>query len=142
MSTLSTLFSIVLSVTAIDAFEFENSTLERRYQDLIDVVRCPKCLNTNLSGSDAPIAQDLRKLIYRLLHEGKTDEEIRQYLVDRYGDFILYDPPLSPKTVALLALPIIGVLLIAWVVLRLGVRSKPAELTQKEQVFLQELEDA
>ncbi|MCY4655944.1 MAG: cytochrome c-type biogenesis protein CcmH, partial [Gammaproteobacteria bacterium] len=66
------IFSFIYSITAIDAQEFEDPTIEERYYELLEVIRCPKCLNTNLAGSDAPIAKDLRALVYRLLHEGKS----------------------------------------------------------------------
>lgn len=141
MYLISAVFAIIVSVSAIDANEFDDPTLEARYQALIEVVRCPKCLNTNLAGSDAPIAHDLRQLIYRLLHEGKSDEEIRHYLVERYGDFILYDPPLSPKTLVLWALPLLGILVITWIVLKVGFKHEAPETSELEQQLLEELDE-
>lgn len=83
----------------VDAYEFPSAELEARYRVLIDEFRCPKCLNTNLSGSDAPIAKDLRGTVRRLLvDEGMTDQQVRDYLQARYGDFVLYDPPFRPGT--------------------------------------------
>ena len=99
------------SWAAIDAFTFESPAHEAQYRNLIDELRCPKCLNTNLSGSDSPIAADLRREVYRLVEAGRSDEEIRTYLVDRYGDFILYRPRLTPWSVALYATPAVLVLL-------------------------------
>ena len=99
------------SWAAIDAFTFESPAREAQYRNLIDELRCPKCLNTNLSGSDSPIAADLRREVYRLVEAGRSDEEIRTYLVDRYGDFILYRPRLTPWSVALYATPAVLVLL-------------------------------
>ena len=130
----------LISVTTIDALEFQEPSLEERYYALLEVIRCPKCLNTNLAGSDAPIAQDLRKLVHRLLHEGKTDKEIREHLVERYGEFILYDPPLSPTTLFLWILPIVGVLLVGWLVLKLGVKKDHTKLEPEEERMLQELD--
>ena len=141
MAIISTLFAVIISVSAIDAYEFDDPSLEARYQALIEVVRCPKCLNTNLAGSDAPIAHDLRQLIYRLLHEGKSDKEIRTYLVERYGDFILYDPPLSPKTLVLWTLPVLGILVIAWVVLKVGFKRESLEPSPEEIRLLEELDE-
>ncbi|HEY5645854.1 MAG TPA: cytochrome c-type biogenesis protein [Pseudomonadales bacterium] len=83
----------------VDVYEFPSAELEARYRVLIDEFRCPKCLNTNLSGSDAPIAKDLRGTVRRLrVDEGMTDQQVREYLQARYGDFVLYDPPFRPGT--------------------------------------------
>jgi cytochrome c-type biogenesis protein CcmH len=65
---------------------------------MIDELRCPKCLNTNLSGSDSPIAADLRRSVAEMIREGRSDQQIRDYLVERYGDFILYRPRLTGAT--------------------------------------------
>ncbi|MGA0839303.1 MAG: cytochrome c-type biogenesis protein [Pseudomonadales bacterium] len=99
--------SAALAAPRFDVFEFENPELERRYQGLIAELRCPKCLNTNLAGSDAPIAQDLRRTVHRLLtEEGLSDAEIRAWLQERYGDFVLYDPPFRPDTWVLWLAPL------------------------------------
>lgn len=91
--------SICSAASQIDTFDFDSEIQERRYRALIDEFRCPKCLNTNLAGSDAPIAQDLRKVVYRLVViEAMTDQEVRDYLQVRYGDFVLYDPPFNART--------------------------------------------
>ena len=91
---------------AIDAYEFESARQEARYKDLIAEFRCPKCLNTNLSGSDAPIARDLRRAVHGLVLEGLDDDAIRAHLQARYGDFVLYDPPMRTDTVLLWLVPI------------------------------------
>lgn len=83
---------------AIDLQEFATPAQEARYHALIDELRCPKCLNTNLSGSDSPISADLRRTVARMVREGRSDEEIRGYLLERYGDFILYRPRVTPAT--------------------------------------------
>ena len=105
----------------IDIYPFADEAEERRYKGLIEEFRCPKCLNTNLAGSDAPIAKDLRGTVYRLqVSEGYSDQQIRDYLRERYGDFVLYAPPFSAQTwyiwitpigIGLLALAIVGRLL-------------------------------
>ncbi|WP_086480791.1 cytochrome c-type biogenesis protein [Oceanospirillum sanctuarii] len=82
----------------IDAFEFKNDELRTRYQDLAAVLRCPKCQNQNIIDSDAGIAADLRQQVYRLLNEGYTDEEILDFMVARYGNFVLYEPPMNSLT--------------------------------------------
>ncbi len=84
--------TLCMAEGAIEAFPFDNATQEARYRALTEEFRCPKCLNTNLAGSDAPIAADLRTTVHRLILEGATDQAIRDHLQARYGDFVLYDP--------------------------------------------------
>ena len=86
------------SLAAIEATAFPDETIKARYYDLIAMLRCPQCLNTNLAGSDAMIAQNLRATVRRLLIEGKTDAEVKQFMFERYGDFILYEPRWTAKT--------------------------------------------
>ena len=86
---------------AIDTFEFANDAERQRYRSLIEELRCPKCQNQNIADSDAPIAMDLRNEIFRMLEEGKSNEEIIDFLVSRYGDFVLYKPPLTSRTLLL-----------------------------------------
>lgn len=86
---------------AIEDLEFSSEEQRERYQNLIEELRCPKCLNANLAGSDAPIATDLRAEIYEQITSGKSDDEIVDYMTARYGNFILYRPPLTPGTALL-----------------------------------------
>lgn len=131
------------SYAAIDPFEFESETQRERYQNFIDDLRCPKCQNQNLAGSDAPIATDLRHELQRLLKEGKSDPEIVDYMVARYGEFILYDPPFDSKTAALWLAPIafaaIGLLVVIAVARRRGAAKALLELSAEEQAQLQRL---
>ncbi|MBT3428363.1 MAG: cytochrome c-type biogenesis protein CcmH [Gammaproteobacteria bacterium] len=83
---------------AIDAYAFPNGELRVRYYDLIEQLRCPQCLNTNLAGSDAMIAQDLRREVHRMILEGQTDAEILDFMHHRYGDFVLYKPRFNSST--------------------------------------------
>ena len=83
---------------AIEELEFSSEQERERYQELIEEMRCPKCLNANLASSDAPIAADLRAEIYKQVSDGRSDEEITAYMTDRYGEFILYRPPLNLGT--------------------------------------------
>ncbi len=129
---------------AIEVHQFANETERERYQSLIDEMRCPKCQNQNLSGSDSPIAEDLRKEIYHQIKEGKADKEIVDYMVARYGEFILYKPTLSAKNLLLWATPI-GLLLVGALVLALIVRQRrnaatgAGELSQAERAKLDAL---
>jgi cytochrome c-type biogenesis protein CcmH len=106
-----------LAASPVDVYQFPSTELETRYYALIDEFRCPKCLNTNLSGSDAPIARDLRRTVHRLLvREHLSDQQIRDFLRERYGDFVLYDPPFHPGTWILWLAPaaFLGVGALVW----------------------------
>ena len=101
------LFSKESVLASIDAYPFPNKELTDRYEQLISELRCPQCLNTNLAGSDAMIAQDLRREVHRMLIEGKTDKEVLDFMYFRYGDFVLYDPRFELKTLALWLSPLL-----------------------------------
>ena len=127
----------------VDVYEFPSAEMEIRYRALIDEFRCPKCLNTNLSGSDAPIAQDLRRTVWRLLvEEGMSDQAVREYLQERYGDFVLYNPPFKPGTWILWLAPLLFGVVGLWALVRM-LRPKPAlSLTGDEQARIRRLLDA
>lgn len=123
------LLLLVLSVhAAIETFVFDNEVLERRYRAMLGELRCPKCQNQSLHDSDAPIATDLRRELHRLLHEGYSDREIHEFMVARYGDFVLYRPPLNRTTLALWGLPplllMVG-LFAVWRLSRLNATEEP-----------------
>ncbi len=91
----------VLSINAyaaIDVYDFDSVQQEAQYRGLIEELRCPKCQNQNLAGSDAPIAQDLKQKTYDMVKDRRSDAEIRDYMQERYGDFITYKPPVRPST--------------------------------------------
>ena len=142
-------FVLLASATtfaAIDPYQFDNESQRERYQHFIDDMRCPKCQNQNLAGSDAPIAQDLRHELQRLIKDGKSDHEITDYMVSRYGDFILYEPPFDSRTAALWLAPIVffivGVGVLIGVARRRAAARGMPELTADEQAKLQQLLNA
>ena len=92
---------------AIDTREFHDDAQRQRYHDLAEVLRCPKCQNQSIAESNSPIASDLRSEIHRMLEQGKSDEQILSFIAARYGDFVLYDPPLSGRTALLWLGPVI-----------------------------------
>ena len=98
---------IAPSHAAIDLFDFSSDQLQERYQSLTEELRCPKCQNQNLSDSDSPISSDLRREIYLMLEEGRTDQQIKDFLVARYGVFVLYNPPTSGITLWVWLVPIV-----------------------------------
>ncbi len=128
---------------AIDPYQFDNETQRERYQHFIEDMRCPKCQNQNLAGSDAPIAKDLRHELQRLLKEGKSDREITDYMVSRYGEFILYDPPFDKKTAALWLAPaaflFVGIVVLINVARRRAAAKVSPELSAEEQAKLRQL---
>lgn len=83
---------------AIDTYEFKDEVERERFRSLTEELRCPKCQNQNIADSNAPIATDLRREIFRMLDEGRSDKEIVDFLVMRYGDFVMYKPPLDSRT--------------------------------------------
>ena len=83
---------------AIDALPFKDRHEERRFQMLVEELRCLVCQNQNLADSDAFLAKDLRREVFEMMRAGKSDTEIRDFLVARYGDFVLYRPPMKPVT--------------------------------------------
>jgi len=100
----------------IDTYQFDNPRQEAQYRALIEEFRCPKCQNQNLAGSDAPIAQDLKQKTYDMVKDGRSDGEIRQYMNERYGDFISYKPPVRPSTWILWFFPpvLLVFVMLAW----------------------------
>jgi cytochrome c-type biogenesis protein CcmH len=109
------------SFAAIEIHEFNNEVDRQRYQTFINEMRCPKCQNQNLSGSDSPIAMDLRKELYLMIEAGRSDQEIVNFMVERYGEFILYRPRLSPATILLWAAPVLFLIfgaLLLWIIVR------------------------
>lgn len=140
---LLTFFS--LSITAQqDVVTFSQEGLHERYRELISELRCPKCQNQNLADSNSMIAEDLRNEVHNLLEQGKTDEEIVEFLVARYGDFVRYRPPFKSTTVLLWVLPGIFLLVIVLVpVVLLRRQRRPADLSlaDQDQQRLRELLD-
>ena len=99
---------LVLAESQVDIRHFDSPQQRQRYNNLIDEFRCPKCLNTNISGSDAPIAKDLRRVVHRLVVlEGQSDQQVRDYLQARYGDFVLYNTPFNERTWLIWVLPVV-----------------------------------
>ena len=86
---------------SIDTWEFDDAAQFDRYKTLTEELRCPKCQNQNIADSNAPIANDLRAEVYRMLQTGQNNEQIVDFMLDRYGDFVLYKPRLSAGTLLL-----------------------------------------
>ena len=95
------------SLAVIETYEFSSPDLELRYKALSQELRCPKCQNQNIADSNAPISRDLRAIVHEQLEAGATDEEIVNFLVDRYGEFVRYRPGMDSNTLWLWSAPVI-----------------------------------
>lgn len=82
----------------VNIYPFSDQVKEKRFNSLITDLRCPKCQNQNLADSDAPLSTDLKNRVYSMINDGRSDSEILTFMVDRYGDFVLYTPPVKPLT--------------------------------------------
>lgn len=127
---------------AIESYEFESSAEERRFRELTERLRCPKCQNQSIAGSDAPISEDLRKLVHQMIRLGRNDEEIVDHLVARYGEFVSYRPTLNATTWLLWFGPGLGILgaataVVIWVRRKTDVRT--SELSDTEERRLNEI---
>ncbi|MDG2953732.1 cytochrome c-type biogenesis protein CcmH [Bisgaard Taxon 10/6] len=115
------LTALLLSCTgfaAIDALNFQSARQEEDYHALTQELRCPQCQNNNIADSNAQIAVDMRAKVFELLQEGKTKRDVVDYMVERYGHFVTYNPPLTPATLLLWILPCAFVVSGAWFVMR------------------------
>jgi cytochrome c-type biogenesis protein CcmH len=83
---------------AIAPMDFDSPEQRERFQALTEELRCLVCQNQSLADSDADLAQDMRREVLKLMKAGHSDDEIRAFLVERYGDFVLYNPPVEPST--------------------------------------------
>jgi cytochrome c-type biogenesis protein CcmH len=129
--------------TPIEVLSFASPEQEKRYHTLIEELRCLKCQNSSIAGSNAELAQDLRHKVYDLMvTQGMTDDEIKEWMLARYGDFVLYRPPVSAKTLILWGLPVILVVLglgIVWLLLRRRSTTTSPALDADQQQLLDEL---
>ena len=104
---LSLLVSMSILEAAVEVKQFQNSEHEQRYKNLINEFRCVVCQNQNIADSNAELAQDLRKQVFKMINAGKDDDEIMGFMVTRYGDFVLYRPQFNSMTFLLWVGPFI-----------------------------------
>ncbi len=111
---------------------FDTAEQEARFAQLTTELRCLVCQNQNLADSDAPLAHSLREEIYEMMMAGQDNEQIKTFLIDRYGDFVLYRPPVKGNTLALWLMP--GILLgLGAIALFFTVRSRNRKLAAQRQ---------
>ncbi|MBF8269433.1 MAG: Cytochrome C biosis protein [Gammaproteobacteria bacterium] len=134
---------ILLPAQAADIpLEFDTPEQQQRYQHLIEELRCLVCQNQNLADSHADLAQDLREEVYEMVQDGKANEDIVGFLVARYGDFVLYRPPVKLSTWLLWFAPFILLLTGIFVVFRFArarMQVPPQQLSAAEQSQLTQL---
>ncbi|MDE1164266.1 MAG: cytochrome c-type biogenesis protein CcmH [Pseudomonas sp.] len=132
---------------AIDTYQFKDDAERDRYRQLTQELRCPKCQNQDIADSNAPIAADLRREIFRMLGEGKSNPQIVDFMVDRYGEFVRYKPALSARTWLLWFGPgalLLGGLVVIGVIVRRRkgqAADAPADLSTDERARLANLLD-
>ncbi|MCK3658737.1 cytochrome C biogenesis protein [Pasteurellaceae bacterium Pebbles2] len=130
---LASLFFSVSAFSAIDALNFQSPRQEQDYHQLTQELRCPQCQNNNIADSNATIAVDMRAKVFELLQEGKNKQDIVNYMVERYGNFVTYNPPLNPATVLLWLVP--ALLVLFGVILVLKRKSPQKTAVQKDEVL-------
>ena len=131
-----------VALAVIETYEFSSPDLEVRYHQLSQELRCPKCQNQNIADSNAPIARDLRVVLYEQLEQGATDDEILAFMVARYGEFVRYRPGVDRNTVLLWTAP--GLLLMLGAAsllihLRQRTSAQSTDLTEAEQAEIARL---
>jgi len=107
------LAALVLSFSvfaAIDTYQFKDEAQEQQFRELTAQLRCPKCQNNSIADSNAMIASDMRQKVYELQQQGQTQKQIIDYMVARYGNFVTYEPPVTPGTVVLWLVPALFIL--------------------------------
>ncbi len=147
LAVLATLGLAAAPVTAVEPDEvLDDPVLEARARDLSRILRCPVCQNESIDSSNAGLARDLRILVRERLVAGDSDQQVLDFLVGRYGDYILLQPPLKPRTYLLWFGPVLILLLGLGAVLRLRTRrrqaAEPGPLTPEERTRLDRLMDS
>jgi cytochrome c-type biogenesis protein CcmH len=126
----------------LEEFTFDDPARTHEFRELIEELRCLVCQNESLAGSQAELAQDLREEVYRLMAEGRSRDEVVEFLVARYGDFVLYDPPVKLSTYPLWFGPLLLAAIGAFLLFRTLLKKKQTrdeELSAEERERLQEL---
>ncbi|MBZ6387412.1 MULTISPECIES: cytochrome c-type biogenesis protein [Pantoea] len=119
---------------AIDTYQFDSVAQEEQYRDLTGSLRCPKCQNNSIADSNAMIAADMRLKVYELMKQGQSRQQIIDYMVARYGNFVTYEPPVTPSTLILWVGPALFALLGGLtIILRSRQRKTRSELDDTDQ---------
>ncbi|AML57608.1 cytochrome c-type biogenesis protein [Serratia rubidaea] len=114
------------AAAAIDTYRFDSVEQEQQYRELTEQLRCPKCQNNSIADSNAIIAADMRAKVYELMMQGQNKQQVIDYMVARYGNFVTYEPPVTPATLILWVGPLLFVLIGGAVVIMRSRRRAPA----------------
>ncbi len=133
---------VAAAQAAIEVYHFDDVEKTNRFKQLTAELRCPKCQNQNIADSNAEIAQDLRAKLQQMLEADKNDDEIVQYMIDRYGDFVLYKPRVDPQTYLLWFGPIFLLLVaffVVYAIVRVRTKRSSNQLNTDQQEKLNNL---
>lgn len=104
------LFLVWGAQAAIDTYHFTSEDQEQQFRQLTEQLRCPKCQNNSIADSNSMIAADMRLKVYQLMEQGEDRQQIIDYMVARYGNFVTYEPPVTPSTLILWVLPVLFII--------------------------------
>lgn len=121
-------------LAAIEVHDFKDAKTEAEYNNLIQELRCLVCQNENLAGSNADLAKDLRKKVFDMLQAGKSRAEIVSYMTNRYGDFVLYNPPLKKNTLLLWIGPFVLLVLVLLLVMLRIKKNRTVEAPEQQSL--------
>lgn len=136
------LFSSAL--LAQEVLPFANESQRQLYQELTAELRCPQCQNQNIADSNAIVAVDMRQKTYELVQQGKSRQQVLDYMINRYGDFVHYQPPVNRFTIWLWLLPalmLLGLLIVGLIRRRQQARIEPTATAQLNETELDQLID-
>ncbi|WP_261108515.1 cytochrome c-type biogenesis protein CcmH [Serratia quinivorans] len=141
MRLMTLVFTLLLSwsaAAAIDTYQFKSVEQEQQYRELTEQLRCPKCQNNSIADSNAIIAADMRTKVYELMMQGQSKPQIIDYMVARYGNFVTYEPPLTPATLILWVGPLLFVLIGGAVVILRTRRRRAGAANANDEFSVQE----
>ncbi|WP_150912876.1 cytochrome c-type biogenesis protein [Marinobacter halotolerans] len=131
------LSSAMAAAQSRDVYQFDTERMEQRFQTLTAELRCPKCQNQNIADSNAPISEDMRNEVYRMMRNGASDREITEALVARFGEFVRYKPEVNQRTILLWVSPAlmvtIGLLVVVFTVRRSGRKTANDDVLTDEE---------
>lgn len=139
------IFTAHLSYAAIDAYDFDSEQKAQEFRELTLQLRCPKCQNNSIGDSNAIIATDMRAKVYELMQEGYTKQQIIDYMIERYGNFVTYQPPMNAATLILWLGPLLflgfGILFVVRMSRKKATNDVSNELAEQESERLARLLD-
>ncbi|MCB1868886.1 MAG: cytochrome c-type biogenesis protein CcmH [Gammaproteobacteria bacterium] len=128
----------------VEVYQFDDPAKEARYKRLIEELRCLVCQNQNLADSNAELAEDMRRITYEMISRGESDEQVITFMVQRYGEFVLYRPPFQTSTVMLWVGPFVilgAAVLVLLTIIRRRTKEQAASLTAEEHARARQLLD-